>query len=204
MKRVASNIRPYLIIICGLGILLIATSLPGIYYYNKTFREDAKIPNQQEKVSTVELPETIIQQEQNVESSNPTKNHDDTVAKKTSVAQQTTPQQSSDTTASSNAPDIQKTEISLYINNSSKGKINVAPGSNQCSVLSQALKQGAIQSLDMRYSEHYQTMAVYSINGLGEPSQIWWTYSVNGKPPPFGCSKMTTRNGDQVNWQYIK
>jgi hypothetical protein len=94
--------------------------------------------------------------------------------------------------------------LSLSVNNQAKGTVRLAAGSTQCDVLSQALAEGLISSLDMRYSSQYGTEAVYVINGIGDPGTVWWTYTVNGAAPPYGCGYVTAHSGDSVNWQYIK
>lgn len=94
--------------------------------------------------------------------------------------------------------------VSLSVDGRAQGSVKMPSGSNQCDVLSQALAEGVISSLDMRYISQYGTEGVYVINGLGDPDTVWWTYTVNGTPPPYGCGYMPARNGDSVNWQYIK
>jgi hypothetical protein len=94
--------------------------------------------------------------------------------------------------------------VALSVNHQGRGTVRLTAGSNQCDVLSQALNQGLISSLDMRYSDQYHTQGVYVIDGLGDPGTVWWTYTVNGSPPPYGCAYVTVHNGDSVNWQYVK
>ncbi len=93
---------------------------------------------------------------------------------------------------------------SLTINDSSKGHITLPANSNQCDVLTQALKNGQLSSLDMRYSSQYGTYAVYVIDGIGDSNSVWWTYKVNGKSPPYGCSQQPVHDGDAVTWRYVK
>ncbi|HEY5152998.1 MAG TPA: DUF4430 domain-containing protein [Candidatus Saccharimonadales bacterium] len=102
------------------------------------------------------------------------------------------------------APQPATVSLALSINGQSKGVLQLPGGSNQCNVLSQALADNLISSLDMRYSSQYGTEAVYVINGIGDPGTVWWTYTVNGSPPPYGCAYITAHNGDSVNWQYVK
>jgi hypothetical protein len=94
--------------------------------------------------------------------------------------------------------------LALSINGQAKGNVTLPVGSDQCDVLSQALTDGVISSLDMSYSAQYGTEAVYVIDGIGDPSSVWWTYTVNGHAPPYGCAYVTAHNGDSVNWQYVK
>ncbi len=70
--------------------------------------------------------------------------------------------------------------VSLSINGQAKGSVLVASGSTQCDVLSQALAQGVIHSLDMRYNSQWGTEGVYVINGIGDPGTVRWIYEVNG------------------------
>lgn len=94
--------------------------------------------------------------------------------------------------------------VDLNVNHQDKGRVVLQSGSNQCQVLSGALSQGVINNLDMRYSSQYNSEAVYVIDGQGDPGTVWWTYTVNGSPPPYGCSYMSVHNGDSINWQYVK
>lgn len=95
-------------------------------------------------------------------------------------------------------------QVSLSVNGAYKGAVSLSSGSTQCDVLAQALKSGVISSLDMRYSSQYGTYGVYVIDGLGDSASIWWTYTVNGHSPAFGCSGTTVHSGDSTNWQYVK
>lgn len=200
MKRVWEHLRPYLIVICGLGILLMVTSLSGVAYYNQTLRgkDYRQSKNQESKNSNSTQSNKELLNSPTF--SNSAMSSDD--VRKSSAGPTATVNNSSSGSISN--PPQQDTHVTLYINNVNKGQIHLDSGMSQCQVLSQALQQGAIQSLDMRYSEQYNTMAVYVINGLGEANEIWWAYRVNGKPPPFGCSKMIAQNGDQVVWSYVK
>lgn len=92
--------------------------------------------------------------------------------------------------------------VALSVNGSGKGTVKLSAGSNQCDVLTQALAGGVISSLTMQYYPQYGSEAVYVIDGIGDPGTVRWTYTVNGSPPPYGCSLVTAHNGDSVNWQY--
>lgn len=94
-------------------------------------------------------------------------------------------------------------KISLTINGSSVGSFNIPQGSNQCDVLSHALSQGKIQSLNMRYNNDMGTNAVYQINGVGKENAVWWTFKVNGQSPSQGCSYIKVGNDDKVEWSYL-
>lgn len=94
--------------------------------------------------------------------------------------------------------------VSLNIDDTLQGQVTVPANSNQCDVLTHALADGTINNLDMRYSPQYKTNAVYVINNVGDPGAVWWTYKVNGKSPPLGCSNTKVQRGDQIKWEYVK
>ena len=94
--------------------------------------------------------------------------------------------------------------VKLSINSIYKGDVSLPETSTQCDILQKALEAGVISSLDMRYSSQYKTYAVYAINGQGDSGAIWWTFAVNGKSPPYGCSGTNVAAGDSVNWKYVK
>jgi len=124
----------------------------------------------------------------------------------TAVAPKPKSQSAQHVLASATPPDVKPSsvEVSLSINDVYKGEVSLAATGTQCDVLQKALEAGVITSLDMRYSAQYKTYAIYVINGQGDPGAIWWTYSVNGKSPPYGCSKTKVAQGDSVNWKYVK
>lgn len=94
-------------------------------------------------------------------------------------------------------------KVLLTINGSSAGSVNVSSGANQCDVLSQALSEGGIKSLNMRYNSDLGTYGVYQINGIGQENAVWWVYKVNGQSPNQGCSFIKVNNGDSVEWSYL-
>lgn len=96
-----------------------------------------------------------------------------------------------------------KNEVTVSINSGSAFTISVNQDSNQCDVLNNALSQGKISSLNMRYDETYETNAVYQINGIGKENSVWWVYTVNGKSGVSGCSQMKVNNNDSIEWKYI-
>ena len=108
---------------------------------------------------------------------------------------------STPTVAPTSAP--QGLQVSLIINGSSVGTVDVSAGANQCDVLSSALSQGKIQSLNMRYDSDLGTNAVYQINGIGKDNAVWWVYKVNGQSPNQGCSFIKVNNGDNAEWSYL-
>lgn len=93
--------------------------------------------------------------------------------------------------------------VGLSILGSQKMDVQLTPEANQCEVLSKALEQGKITSLDMRYDQTYKTYAVYKINGIGQENSVWWVYSVNGQEAPKGCSYIKANNGDEIEWKYL-
>lgn len=94
--------------------------------------------------------------------------------------------------------------VYLSVNGAYKGGVRLKSTANQCEVLHRARVDGAISSLETRYHPQYGTEGVYVIDGIGDSNSVWWTYKVNGKSPPYGCSYMPVHSGDSVNWQYIK
>ena len=127
-------------------------------------------------------------------------------AKNTSQTASSTPTGPSTTTPQQtpSAVTVQPTSftVSLQINGKSTGDVSVAATASQCDVLNDALAQGVITSLDMRYFASLASYGVYTINGQGDSNQVWWVYSVNGKSPPVGCSKLGVSSGEIINWQY--
>jgi len=93
--------------------------------------------------------------------------------------------------------------VSLSVDGGGSLAISLPVGSNQCDVLSRALAQGKISSLDMRFNPSYGSYGVFKINGLGQDSQVWWTYKVNGSNPNQGCSYIKANNNDQISWIYV-
>lgn len=94
-------------------------------------------------------------------------------------------------------------QVHLSINGSSSFNVAVSKDSNQCDVLSKALEQGKISSLNMRYDKTYETYAVYQINGIGKENSVWWVYTVNGQSPPQGCSYIKANSDNAIEWKYI-
>ncbi|VVA44466.1 conserved exported hypothetical protein [Candidatus Roizmanbacteria bacterium] len=107
----------------------------------------------------------------------------------------------SPTEVSTNA--AKKLKVSLTINGSDAGSIDMVNGTNQCDVLSQALSQGKIKSLDMRYNKDFKTSVVYLINGVGKKDSVWWVLKVNGQSPDQGCSYIKVKNRDKSEWSYL-
>ena len=94
-------------------------------------------------------------------------------------------------------------QVNLSINGSASFNVNVSKDANQCDVLQNALSQGKISSLNMRYDTTFQTYGVYQINGIGQGNQIFWVYKVNGTSAPKGCSFIPVNQNDTIEWKYI-
>ena len=94
-------------------------------------------------------------------------------------------------------------QVNLSINGGANFSVVVNKDANQCDVLSKALEQGKISSLNIRYDKTYETYAVYQINGIGKENSVWWVYTVNGQSPTQGCSYIKVSNGDNIEWKYI-
>lgn len=101
---------------------------------------------------------------------------------------------------------VTQTEVTttLYVNGSLKGAVVLAAGSNHCDVLLEAYESGVISSLNMKYYSGLKSYGVYVIDGIGDSNSIWWTYTVNGKSLPYGCSHAMVLSGDSVEWKYVK
>lgn len=198
--------HPGLIVAAGMLIVMLITAIGGMLNYGSEL--DSKY-YQPSPALVKKSPEEAVRSGNNIDS--PTTKPP---SGKSEVKSSSTPNQSARSAsnsphnsvqAASPAPQQkQNISVSLRINNSFKGEVEVASGSNHCQVLSGALSQGVISSLDMRYNSQYGSYAVYVINGVGDPGSVWWTYQVNGQSAPYGCGHVVAKAGDQVNWNYIK
>ena len=99
-------------------------------------------------------------------------------------------------------PAKQTFQVSLSINGSSVGTVDMEEGNNQCDVLSHAKDQGKISSLLMKYDNSLGTNGVYQINGVGKENVVWWVYKVNGTSPTQGCSFIKANSGENIEWEY--
>lgn len=99
-------------------------------------------------------------------------------------------------------PAKQTFTVSLSVNGSGVGDVTLEEGANQCDVLTQAQEQGKISNLLMKYDNSLGTYGVYQINGMGKETSVWWVYNVNGQSPSQGCSYISAKNGDSVEWEY--
>jgi len=129
----------------------------------------------------------------------------------TLAANKTTPTGSNSTSTVSSSPtptvapaaNIAENKVTLSINGGSAFDVKISESATQCDVLSQALRDGKITSLNMRYENNLGSNAVYQINGIGKDNSVWWTFKVNGQSPSQGCSYIKANNGDTVEWKYI-
>lgn len=93
-------------------------------------------------------------------------------------------------------------QLTLQIDNDPPFDLEVDSPKNHCQVLEAALAQGKLSSLNLKFFPSLSSYAVYQINGLGDTNQVWWTYSVNGQQPPYGCSQVMVNQGDVIHWTY--
>lgn len=95
-------------------------------------------------------------------------------------------------------------KASLNINGAYRGTMTLKSPAYQCDVLRQAQAKGLL-TVDMSNKEFGQYV-VYVIDGAGDKNhqRIEWTYKVNGSLAPLGCQYMPVKNGDSINWEYIK
>lgn len=186
-------------------ILLILISLGITFFILALKSESVKL-----KSSDIQLPAYTSTNDKSHESSKPeatltaSKNKPSRPTPSLSpTPQASTTNNSSPTPSSTPSPTIQAFQVNLSVTGSPSITINVPEGSNQCDVLSKALEQGKISSLNMQYDKTYETYAVYQINGIGKENSVWWVYTVNGQSPPQGCSYIKANNGDSIEWKYI-
>lgn len=208
LKKV--KIPPFAMLISGLVIVGLLTAIGGILGYNTQLDNSQVIANEILKQQTAE-PTQGGKAAQNKASnpqsssneSNP--NTDETRSPSSHTASSGTIARDSSSSSSGSRPDskISYVKVFLNVNGSPKGNVSLKSNANQCEVLAQAKAQGVINSLDMRYNRGLNSYGVYMINGIGRTDQVYWTYAVNGKSPPLGCSYITVHGGDSINWQYI-
>lgn len=141
----------------------------------------------------------------------PTQSYQTNASSYTTAVQQsnpstTTSEPSKPTQTSTTQPNQPTTtpqlNVKLSINDSAAANVTVPQGANQCDVLTAALAQGVLSSLQMYYNSTYKTYGVYIINGQGSHDVVWWAYTVNDRSPPVGCSNVQVSGGDNINWEY--
>jgi hypothetical protein len=215
-SKLKSQLPPTGLLAAGLVIITLLTMLSGLWHYNRELASQPAI----KLTAGVSRPAALAANKNpglaaasgasgSVTSSAPGKSSSAAASGSRATTSRGTAQSGSTAAASSanNQPPgspAQSTPISvaLSVNGSAKGQVALASGSNQCDVLSQALAEGLISSLTMRYNSYLKTQGVYVIDGIGDPENIRWTYTVNGADPHFGCSLVTAHNADSVSWQY--
>lgn len=106
------------------------------------------------------------------------------------------------TSVPNNITEINNETVTLKINDDSM-EVIINGSSNPCEVLKTSLSQGKIASLNVKHDDNFKTDAVYQINGIGHPSQLWWTFKVNGISPAKGCSFISVNPGDVIEWRYV-
>lgn len=206
-SKLKNSLSSYGIVIAGLTAVVLVTALSGLAHYN----QELKIQQNALPPQAMSSPKALTSagapaQNTGSQGSAPSdpgsgQNTPNNQITSTSKTVNTSSSASQTAVSANNAATI---SVSLSINGAYKGSVGLSVGSSQCDVLVQALVKGFISSLDMRYSSQYKTQAVYAIDGIGDPGSVWWTYKVNGSSPPYGCGAMTARNGDSVNWLYVK
>lgn len=212
-KQFRKNIglKPELLVVLGLIIVLLLTTIGGIANYNYELDKKAAGLSNQTVITAkqaLEAKNDRIKTEASKRGQNNPVNDSGGLPAQNSTSITPSSQNPGNTPGSgSNQPasdQVAAKTINVYlsVNGASQGTVKIKSGQNQCQVLRAALAQGIIYDLDMRYYEQYKTEAVYRINGVGDPSKIQWTYTVNGVPPPKGCSLISANNGEVINWQY--
>lgn len=140
---------------------------------------------------------------------NPTSNNQ-SVAPASGQSQSTikTSQPASPQPATSSSPSTTTTNsqvtATLMVNGVVQGKVSVATGTTQCGLIVQALVDGVINQLTIKYNSSYKSRGVYQINNQGDANNMLWVYAVNGAEPPVGCDSVTVHDNDSVNWQYLR
>lgn len=207
------RVHPYVLLACGLILLVLLTGLTGMWHYRYELDHLSGPPPvvamgyAKTSAKTASLQQAGAQgaAAESGQAGGTGASQSDAAAASQAVSSAAQAENASPAAAggvsSSAAANV---AVSLSVNGSYKGQVALPGSSNQCEVLSSALQEGVIGSLDMRYNTQYRTYGVYVIDGIGDSDSVWWTYVVNGKSPPLGCSHTAVHSGDSVNWQYIK
>ena len=204
---IKQHVHPFVLLGASLAAVLLLTAFAGIWHHNY------ELSHQTQKSSEVAAEKLAVMGAVDT----PTLSQDIAVSTDTAPTGQKTPSpnaakalqnaQPAQNPAATNppqAPAPTTITVKLSVNDTYKGDVTLLQTSNQCDVLQKALESGVISSLDMRYSSQYKTYAVYAIEGQGDSAAIWWTYTLNGKSPPYGCSGTKVASNDLVNWKYVK
>ena len=206
-KVLKVKVPPVAILINGLVAVGLITALGGLLHYGSEIKSyeaaSAETLKEQTEQLTPNSKDADKKTSANQASSNDSSSRNINGSSHTTSA---SPGGPASTTYSGSSPVHSKTsyvKVSLSVNGSPKGSVTLKSTANQCQVLTQAKAQNVISSLVMKYNESLNSYGVYVIDGIGRTDQVYWTYTVNGKPPPFGCSYITVHGGDSINWKYI-
>lgn len=205
-SKLKNQLSPYGVLIAGLALVTLITILGGLWHYNQEVASQIAKKDLSISASVPGISQSQTKSLGSSADSDSASNSTNTTpgSKISAPATKSATQGSGSQTASS-APSRQaNVRVSLSVNGYAKGVVSLPAGSNQCDLLTQALANHLLSNLDMRYSSQYKTQGVYVIDGIGDPGSVWWTYKVNGSAPPYGCAGMIVRDGDSVNWQYVK
>ncbi len=214
LKQVLSRFPAYFIVIFA---LFIAGSFSFILSQNQNTKEpqvseafenekNQKPTAKKEKTQENQTDKNLIQQQTPGQYENPNNSVESvSTSTQTNTYVSTSTSTSSQTSQDSTGPneDIVNNKVNLSLKGGSNFEVNIPNGANQCDVLTMALEQGKILSLNMRYDNSIKSNAVYQINGIGKENSVWWVYKVNGESPSQGCSYTGADNGDNVLWEYI-
>ncbi len=199
--KLKNTFQPFGIVLAGIVVITLLTTLGGLWHYNSELKNQPTIEAAKAKTELGKATQKEAISNQDISSSSGDSSTSNT---KTPSAKTSTEVSKSSTKQVNSVARVNSINVSLSVNGVPKGTVSLATGSNQCDLLSKAYSSGNISSLDMRYSSQYKTFGVYVIDGIGDPGTVWWTYKVNGSEPPFGCANMPAKDGDSVNWQYVK
>lgn len=207
-KLFLSPVTSYVVILLA---LVFAGALSFIFSKTvtpaKTQEVDAKKVNVVKKpnISSTPVPENEIQYEEKTTTPGVTENKVSYTLITTPGTVETSVSTNTSTVTSNPTPTLNITaesKVNVTLNGTNF-EVKINDNSNQCDVLSKALEQGKIQSLNMRYDNSLGSYGVYQINGVGKENSVWWTYKVNGQSPSKGCSYVKANSGDSIEWKYI-
>jgi len=204
------NPPPALIVTTGIFAVMLITAIGGIANYSSEINQklsdiDSANSSPQTKITQAQeaSQQTLSKDTSSQNSSNTTSSDDAPANKPGTDSVRTTESANSGTTPTSPSnPKVPKSiSVNLSISGSFAGVVSVKSGSNYCQVLNDALAQGIIWKLDMRYNSQFGTYGVYVINNIGDANTVRLVYQVNGQSPPVGCTHLKAQNNDSVNWK---
>jgi Domain of unknown function (DUF4430) len=209
LSKLKTQLPRFGLLLAGLVALTLFTTLGGLWQYRNELTDQSAAAQTPPAAAKKTPPSLIIKPASSIPNQTPGVNQVSAAATANHPANQSPAQNSTGGAPDTSPPPAAAlrpaaVSLGLSINGQPRGTVTLPASSNQCDVLSQALTDGIISSLDMRYSTQYGTEAVYVIDGIGDPSSVWWTYTVNGRAPPYGCAYATVQGGDSVNWRYVK